>query len=260
MRRLQVLAGAALVGAAASVAPPAATAATGDAGLGARVFRVCAACHSLEPGRNLTGPSLAGLLGRKAGSLPSFTRYSPALRGSDIVWDEKTLDTWLKDPARDVPGNRMTFPGIRDDAARADLLAFLEQATKPGAAPPAAAQGGGMMGGGMMGGMGQGGMSGMMGGAQQAANLKQLKPQDQVSSITYCRDSYTVATADGEQRVFWERNLRFKTVDQAGLLTGSIRRSEALARYPFATSWSSLCRFDRGSPPRGVTAPLITVL
>jgi hypothetical protein len=84
----------------------------------------------------MTGPSLANLWGRKAGSLPSFDRYSDALRTSGIIWDDRSLDAWLTDPDRMVPDNEMPFEGIKDERARADLLAFLKEATKPGAAPP----------------------------------------------------------------------------------------------------------------------------
>jgi cytochrome c len=125
----------------------------GDAARGQRNFRVCAPCHSLEPDRNMTGPSLAGLWERKAGSLPSFERYSDALKSSGIIWDDRSLDGWLTDPDRMVPDNEMPFNGIQDAGARADLLAFLKEATKPGAAPQASAQAqmegtGGLMGGG----------------------------------------------------------------------------------------------------------------
>jgi cytochrome c len=195
---------AAVMAAAAAATPSfgADEAAAGDPQRGAQVFRACAACHSLQPDKSMTGPSLAGLWGRKAGTLSSFMRYSPALRSSDIVWDDQTLDSWLKDPRHDIPGNRMTFPGIKDEAARHDLLAFLKQAAKPGAAPPQTAQ----QGGGTMGGMG-----GMMGGGQQVPNLKMLDADDRVTSIAYCRDTYRVTTAAGETHEFWERNLRFKT-------------------------------------------------
>jgi cytochrome c len=183
----------------------------GDPSHGAQLFRACAACHSLQPDENMTGPSLAGLWGRKAGGLPSFARYSPALKSSGVVWNDGTLDAWLKDPKRDVPGNRMTFPGVKDDRARADLIAFLKEATKPGAAPPPAAQQGG-------------GMGGMMGG-QQVPNLKTLEPDDRVTSITYCRDTYRVTTAAGETHEIWERNLRLKT-DSSG--TGPAKGAPAL--------------------------------
>jgi cytochrome c len=82
----------------------------------------------------MTGPSLAGLFGRKAGALASFSRYSPAMKAAQHVWDDSTLDSWLTDPAAMIPGNRMTFPGIKDASARKDLLAFLKDRTAPGRA------------------------------------------------------------------------------------------------------------------------------
>ena len=102
--------------------------ATGDAEQGARVFRACSICHSLTPGRHMLGPSLAGVWGRKAGTAPSFTRYSEALKTSGVVWNAVTLDLWLTDPAKFIPNNRMTFPGIGDASARADLIAYLQAA------------------------------------------------------------------------------------------------------------------------------------
>src|SRR6266481_8176137 len=136
-----------------------ASAQLGDAARGQQGFRACAPCHSLEPDRNMTGPSLAKLWGRKAGGLPSFDRYSNALKSSGIIWDDRALDGWLTDPDRMVPDNDMPFEGIKDAHVRADLLAFLKDATKPGAAPERTAQAqmngmGGMMGG-MMGGGGR---------------------------------------------------------------------------------------------------------
>src|SRR6202158_2092933 len=132
---------------------------SGDASRGQQDFRACAPCHSLEPDRNTTGPSLANLWGRKAGSLPSFDRYSDALKASGIIWDDRALDGWLTDPQRMVPNNDMPFEGINDARVRADMLAFLQDATKPGATPERTAQAqmkgmGGMMGG-MMGGGGR---------------------------------------------------------------------------------------------------------
>jgi cytochrome c len=69
-----------------------AAAQTGDAARGERLFRACAPCHSLEPNRSMTGPSLAELWNRKAGGLTRFSRYSPALKSSGIVWDDNTLE------------------------------------------------------------------------------------------------------------------------------------------------------------------------
>ena len=161
---------------------------TPEASRGQRVFGACAACHSLELNRSMTGPSLAGLWDRKAGSLPSFPRYSPALQASGIVWNDNTLDDWLKDPQHLVPGNDMTFEGIKDDQQRADLLAFLKQATQRGHASTP--------------------MGGMMGGGE--VDLKTVGPEQQVRAVTYCRDTFRVTTADGKTRAFWERNLRLK--------------------------------------------------
>lgn len=177
----------------------------GDPARGQRAFGPCAACHSLQPDRNMTGPSLAGLWNRKAGSLASFSRYSSALQSSNVVWNDKTLDAWITDPAHFIPGNQMTFQGIKDPRQRADLLAYLKQATQPGAA---VAQGG------PMGGTGMGGKGGMMGGGQ-APNLKNLAPAERVQGITYCKDTYTITTANGQTRKFWERNLRLKTDSSA---------------------------------------------
>jgi cytochrome c len=171
----------------------------GNASRGQQDFRACAPCHSLEPDRNMTGPSLANLWGRKAGSLPSFDRYSDALKSSGIIWDDRALDGWLTDPQRMVPDNDMPFEGIKDARVRADLLAFLKEATKPGA-PQQAAQQDGMK-----------GMGGMMGGGGQDPNLKNLEPAKRVKAITYCRDTYRVTTGDEKTRAFWERNLRFMT-------------------------------------------------
>src|SRR5947207_12471830 len=137
----------------------------GDASRGQQDFRACAPCHSLEPDRNMTGPSLAGLWGRKAGGLSSFERYSDALKSSGIIWDDRSLDGWLTDPQRMVPDNDMPFQGIKDTRVRADLLAFLKEATKPGAPQQTAQQGG-------MGGMG-GRMGGMRGGGRET-DLKRV--------------------------------------------------------------------------------------
>jgi len=174
---------------------------TGDAARGERVFRACAPCHSLEPDRNMTGPSLAELWNRKAGTLPSFSRYSSALKESGIMWNDKSLDAWLADPQHFVAGNTMTFPGVKDERQRADLLAFLKDATRPGHPPSMDPQrGGGQM----------GGMTGMMG-RGAVPNLKKLEADERVQAIAHCRDTYRVTTADGKMHDFWERNLRFKT-------------------------------------------------
>lgn len=187
--------GIALIGLLASTMPT--WSQTGDTVRGERFLRACVACHSLEPNRNMTGPSLSGLWHRKAGTLPNFDRYSPALKSSGITWDDTTLDAWISDPQHFIPGNTMTFPGVKDTRQRADLLAFLKEATQPGRAPAATAQRDNQMGGMMSRG--------------PVPNLKKLESDARVAKIAHCRDTYRVTTADGKTRAFWERNLRFKT-------------------------------------------------
>ena len=101
-------------------------AAEGDAAKGEQVYNQCRACHSLEPGQHRLGPSLADIWGREAGSVESFNRYSKALKQSDIVWDAETLDKYLADTRGYIPGNKMTYPGVRDSEKRANLIAFLK--------------------------------------------------------------------------------------------------------------------------------------
>jgi cytochrome c len=90
-----------------------ASAQLGDAARGQQDFRACSPCHSLAPDRNMTGPSLANLWGRKSGGLPSFERYSEALKASGIIWDDRSLDGWLTDPDRMVPDNEMPSTASR---------------------------------------------------------------------------------------------------------------------------------------------------
>jgi cytochrome c len=159
--------------------------AAGDPARGAAAFRACIACHSLEPGVHRTGPSLSGVWGRKAGALPDFLRYSKALQGSDLVWNEQTLDRWLHDPQATVPGNYMIFRGIGAEGARADLIAFLRTAAtqgKPGATP-----------------------------RRGSPDLKQAPETSRIAAIRRCGDTYFVTNAKGETVPYWEFNLRFKT-------------------------------------------------
>lgn len=184
-RRISLLA----VASVASLAVSSGAMAAGEQGAGVQLFRACAACHSLQPDISMTGPSLHGLWGRKAGSLKSFPRYSPALKASDVVWNAESLDAWLKDPAQFIPHNWMTFPGISDPKARAALIGYLKtaSASPPTAMPPAQAMG--------------------------LTDLRKLTPAKQVKAIRYCRDthSYYVTNGDNDTRAFWEANLRFKT-------------------------------------------------
>lgn len=157
--------------------------AAGDVVRGAQTAGVCTACHSFTRARHLTGPSLAGVWGRKAGAAEGFDRYSDALKQSGVVWDERHLDAWLKDPASLVPGNSMAFPGIKDAGKRADLLAYLEAVSTGRVRAP----------------------------DRGLPNLKQVGANARVVAILYCGDAYRVTTADRKTTTFWEFNLRFKT-------------------------------------------------
>jgi cytochrome c len=101
----------------------AARAAPGDPARGQTLYQArCTACHSVDhPG---VGPQHRGVFGRLAGTAPGFTGYSAALKRSGIVWDEATLERWLTDPERLVPGQGMGI-SVPDAAERADLIAYL---------------------------------------------------------------------------------------------------------------------------------------
>jgi cytochrome c len=108
-----------------SLSLPAAALPAGNAERGAAVYERCQACHSLT--RNRTGPKHCGLIGRGAGGVAGF-RYSKALRESGIVWDAESLDRFLENPFKAVPGTRMGYAGVKDPQERADLIAFLAAA------------------------------------------------------------------------------------------------------------------------------------
>lgn len=106
------------------------TATAGDAALGRQVYRKCQACHSIEAGKNTLGPSLAGIVGKKAGEVANYN-YSPALKNADVVWDAKTLDAYLADPQKFIPGNKMPFPGLKSENERAGVIAYLATTAAP---------------------------------------------------------------------------------------------------------------------------------
>ncbi|HXV09315.1 MAG TPA: cytochrome c family protein [Burkholderiales bacterium] len=150
---------------------------------GAQAYRACVACHSLEPGRHLTGPSLANVVGRKAGEAPGFQRYSDALKRSGIVWDERSLDAWLRDPAGVIPGNVMTFGGIKDEKVRRDLIAYLKTAdSTPSARRP----------------------------GFRLPDLKMAPLDAIVKAVRHCGDTFFVTTQEGKVHKIWEFNLRLK--------------------------------------------------
>lgn len=166
-----------------------------DAVLGVKAFRVCAACHSLRPGLNMTGPSLAGVWERKAGSLTSFDRYSDALKKSGVTWNANTLDAWLTNPAQFIPENAMTYAGVSDPRVRSALIQFLKDVNKPPGSSPS--------------------IDVPSAYTATPKDLKQLSLNEQVEAIRSCRDSYFVTTADGRTRAFWDQSLHFETDDSS---------------------------------------------
>jgi cytochrome c len=157
--------------------------AAGDPKRGAQVFRQCMACHSVAAGEQMTGPSLAHIWNRKAGSVEGFLRYSDPMKRADVVWNEATLDKWLANPEKFLPGTTMTFPGLKEGQARQDVVAYLK-AVSEGKAREARGN---------------------------KLDLRKAPPEGQVTAIRHCGDTYTVDTADGKSQKIWEFNLRFKT-------------------------------------------------
>ncbi len=103
---------------------PVAARADGDADAGKTAFNKCAICHSIKEGENKIGPSLHGVVGRASHSLPTYI-YSEPMKKYDVTWDKGTLDTYLTDPRKVVPGTKMIFPGLKNDAERANVIAYL---------------------------------------------------------------------------------------------------------------------------------------
>ena len=98
---------------------------------GRLLFARCGICHALtaEKSKGMKGPTLAGLFGRKAGTVPGY-EYSKAMRAKGVVWSEKTLDVYLTRPAAYVPGTKMIYSGLRRSDDRRDLIAYLKKALK----------------------------------------------------------------------------------------------------------------------------------
>lgn len=100
-----------------------------DAAAGEKVFAKCKACHVADADQNKVGPGLKGLIGRKAGIHAGF-KFSPAMIAAGeggLVWDEASLATYLKNPKAMVKGTKMAFPGLKDDADIANVIAYLKQ-------------------------------------------------------------------------------------------------------------------------------------
>ncbi len=173
----------------------AAGAAEGDPKRGAEAYRACVACHALAPGLHLSGPSLEGMWGRQAGTAEGFGRYSEGLKQAGFEWDAAALDGWLADPQAIIPGSYMVFRGIDDTQARADLIAFLEVAGRPGGGAKAVAEG-------------------LLPAAWLSAGapepIRDAPPAARITAMRHCGDSYFISTGDGRETPYWEKNIRLK--------------------------------------------------
>ena len=114
----------------------AAPAMAGDPAAGEKAFAVCKACHKVGEGaKNGLGPMLNGVVGQAAGSVEGYN-YSEAMRTSGLTWDEASLAEYLKNPKAKIPGNKMTFAGVKDDTKLADIIAYLGQFNADGTKKP----------------------------------------------------------------------------------------------------------------------------
>ncbi len=103
--------------------------AEGDPSKGEKVFKKCKACHTLKQGgKHRVGPNLHGIIGRQAGKAKGYKKYSKGLKSAEFAWDEALLDQYLKSPRKMIKGGRMAFPGLKKEADRANIIAYLKKA------------------------------------------------------------------------------------------------------------------------------------
>jgi len=117
-----------VLAAAIAVAAPAVASAE-DVEAGKAQFNKCKACHQIGEGaKNSLGPQLNGVIGRKAGTAEGFAGYSDAVKNSGITWDESNLTAWIQGDDKVIPGNKMIFPGIKDEAEAKNVVAYIKSA------------------------------------------------------------------------------------------------------------------------------------
>jgi|TARA_B100001964_G_scaffold15758_1_gene16274 cytochrome c len=104
------------------------SAAAADVAAGEKVFKKCKACHTIEAGgKNKIGPNLAGIFGRQAALVEGY-KYSKALRRSEITWDDANMTEWLVSPKKMLKGNKMAFPGLRNEEDIVNVIAYMKEA------------------------------------------------------------------------------------------------------------------------------------
>ena len=97
----------------------------GEVAKGEKVFRKCKACHYMDKEKNKTGPHLVNIIGRAAGAVEGY-KYSKAMAGSGLVWDEATMAGFLSKPKKYLKGTKMVFAGLRKESDIADVIAYLK--------------------------------------------------------------------------------------------------------------------------------------
>lgn len=123
IKALKISAGAIAMSAALLVAAPAGA---GDIKAGEKVFKKCKACHYADREKHKTGPHLVKVMGRAAGGLEDYKKYSKAMKASGIVWDDTTLADYLRAPKKYVKGTKMAFAGLKKDADIENVIAYLK--------------------------------------------------------------------------------------------------------------------------------------
>ena len=106
------------------------TLASGDAAAGEKEFKKCKVCHVVDAEKHKTGLHLINIMVRSAGSTDGYKKYSNAMKSSGIVWNEESLDGYLKKPEAYVRGTRMLFVGLRKESDRANVIAYLKSYSK----------------------------------------------------------------------------------------------------------------------------------
>ena len=123
IKALKISAGAVAMSVALLVAAPASA---GDIKAGEKVFKKCKACHYADREKHKTGPHLVNIMGRAAGGLEDYKKYSKAMKASGIVWDDTTLADYLRAPKKYVKGTKMAFAGLKKDADIENVIAYLK--------------------------------------------------------------------------------------------------------------------------------------
>lgn len=162
---------------------------------GGAYYKTCAFCHSLSPGVQLTGPSLANLWDAPVGRVAGFDRYSPALVKAELNWTAEKLRNFLKKPTELVPGTWMTYEGTKDEAVLDDLMAFLEVALAPAGYSKVIANGW---------------LQEVDAAGQRPKVANELTPATTVTALEKCGENFHVSTADGARRTHWEQNVNLR--------------------------------------------------